>query len=299
MQRLKRFGLITAIVVPAIWLVGSAIVAYGIALPHSRSFDDIAELEGHKVEAVEFSATDGCRVSGWYAPTDSKRAIIFTHGIGADRRQLEGNMAFYLARGYAGLAIDLRGHGKSEPRPVSMGWYERNDLLGAIAFLKEKGYEHIGANGISLGAATIIYAAQDKPSLDFLILESPYYTIDTALDNRITMVGAPVWIAAAFRRIAPYFTGADNQQLRPLDWMDDITTPMLLLAGDNEAEIPVSETEELFAACAAATKQMFLFKDATHRTRLVKRRTENYTKVVDEFLAKVYPPAVTSLAAVQ
>lgn len=290
MSRKWKITLWTAGSLLTLWVVLGAVVAYAVVMPKPRDFADITDLEGHPVEAVTFAAKDGNSVSGWYVPVESDRAMVFMHGIGADRRQQESNMKFYLGRGFATLAIDSRGHGKSERDKISMGWYERHDLLGAVEFLKSKGYENIGLNGISLGAATIIYSFQDKPDVDFTILESPYETIDSALDNRLKMVGAPVWIAYTFRKFSPLFLGVGPQELRPLDWMREANAPTLLLAGDNEAEIPVYETEGLFAACAASIKEMHLFPGATHKHRLVRQHTEQYTQVVDEFLAKVYPP---------
>lgn len=289
LKRITKIALWSGSVLLALWVVSGAVVAYLVVMPKSRSFNDIAELEGHPVEAVTFEARDGNQVSGWYVPMESKRALVYAHGIGSDRRQHQSNMKFYLARGFAALSIDLRGHGKSEPDMVSMGWFERNDVLGAVDFLKRKGYEDIGLNGISLGAATIIYAFQDKPEVDFTILESPYETIDSALDNRLRMVGAPVWIAYSFRKFSPLFLGVGPEELRPLDWMREAHVPTLLLAGDNEAEIPVHETESLFAACAASIKRMHLFPGATHKHRLVRHHPEEYSRVVDEFLKQVYP----------
>lgn len=289
MKRITKIALWSGGTLLALWVVLGAVVAYLVVMPKSRSFDDIAEFEGRPVEAVTFEARDGIQVSGWYVPLESKRAMVYAHGIGSDRRQHQSNMKFYLDRGFAALSIDLRGHGKSEPDTVTMGWFERNDVLGAVDFLKSKGYEDIGLNGISLGAATIIYAFQDKPDVDFTILESPYETIDSALDNRLRMVGAPVWIAYSFRKFSPLFIGVGPEELRPLDWMREAHVPTLLLAGDNEAEIPVHETEGLFAACAASIKQMHLFPGATHKHRLVRHHPEEYTQVVDEFLGRVYP----------
>lgn len=293
MSRSIRIALTSFCVLLGIWFALGAVAAYIFSIPRTRDFEDVATLGERPVEPVSFEATDGQPVSGWYVPLESDKAMIFTHGIGGDRRHSNRNVEFFLERGFATLSIDLRSHGKSAPVSTTVGFKERHDLMGALNFLKAKGYKHVGADGISLGAATIAFAFKEKADLSFVILESSYDTIDNALDNRVKMVGAPVWIVYPFRVFAPLFVGASREEIRPLDWMDDIKVPTLILAGDSEKELRVEETQSLYDACGAEVKEMFLFKGANHNSHKLGKYTEDYTRVVDGFLAKVFPEGST------
>lgn len=289
MSRRLRIAVISFCSLLVVWFALGAVGAYIFSLPLNREFEDVATLGGRPVESVEFAATDGHRVSGWYVAQDSDKAVIFTHGIGADRRQNNRNAEFFLERGYATLLIDLRSHGKSAPVTTSVGYFERHDVMGALNFLKEKGYKHIGASGVSLGAATIAFSFIEKPELSFVVLESSYDTIDHALDNRVKMVGAPVWLVYPFRLFSPMFVGAGPEQIRPLDWMDEIAVPTLILAGDAERELKVEETQSLYDACGAEVKELHFFKGARHGTHKLGKYPEEYARVMDGFLAKVFP----------
>lgn len=304
MKRAAKIGAYVCCGLLVLWVALSAVAAQLTTMPKNRSFDDEEKLADVAVEPVTFKTEDGIELSGWYAPGQGKRAVVFTHGIGSDRRQLKENMAFFLKRGFAGLAIDLRGHGKSQPARVTMGWNERRDLEAAVKFLNGKGYDQVGADGISLGAATICYSMLDNPGLSFIILESSYDHIDNALNNRLAMVGAPAFLAASFRMISTWMIGVGPEQLRPVDCLKQCRVPALILAGDNEAEIPLDNTQSLFDSCASSLKELHIFKQATHKHRLIAKYTDEYTGVVDAFLAKVFPaeqgafPALAAAAPV-
>jgi alpha-beta hydrolase superfamily lysophospholipase len=289
MSRPVRIALISFCSLLVVWFSLGAVGAYIFSMPLNRDFEDVATLGEHTVEPVSFEATDGKPVSGWYVAQESDKAVIFTHGIGGDRRHNNRNAEFFLERGYATLLIDLRSHGKSAPVSTSVGYFERHDLMGALNFLKAKGYKHIGASGVSLGAATIAFSFMEKPELSFVVLESSYDTIDHALNNRVQMVGAPVWVVYPFRLFSPMFVGAGPDQIRPLDWMDEITVPTLILAGDSEKELKVEETQSLYDACGAKVKEIHFFKGARHNTHKLGKYPEEYTSVMDEFLTKVFP----------
>ena len=63
---------------------------------------------------------------------------------------------------YAVLMFDLRGHGESDGDRLSIGYHERKDVLGAVDFAEEKGFEKIGVLSFCMGAATSLRAAADE-----------------------------------------------------------------------------------------------------------------------------------------
>jgi alpha-beta hydrolase superfamily lysophospholipase len=270
----------------ALWLVLSFVGAALLCQPRRADIPDRKELQGKPVENVIVRTDDGLDLSAWYVRASEDRAVILLAGIGANRLQCVSRGEFYLAQGYSVLMPDLRATGKSEGRKVSIGWYERKDLAACYRYLHDAGYQHIGVDGISLGAATICYSLKDSPDYAFVVLESCYDTIEHALKNRLDMYHVPYalsyptqWITVLWLRVSP-------KQLRPIDYMAYCKAPTLVLGGDVEQVLQVSETQEMFDRCAAEKKRLFIFEGARHEDFLG-HFSSKYKQEMRAFLGEV------------
>jgi len=165
-----------------------------VDLPESGHFFDFA------VEEITLQTADNVRIEGWYIKGDSAKAVVLTNGIRGNRRGLVERAKLYAEAGFGVLLIDLRGTGESEARPISYGWHERHDIHAATEFLRKKDYTHIGAHGISLGAAATVYGLQEQPDYAFIVLESCYGSVRDALNNRLAMKHIPRF--SAIQRVA-------------------------------------------------------------------------------------------------
>ena len=89
---------------------------------------------GLAFEEVEFPATDGLLLRGWWIPAPgSDRAVIFLHGQGGS---MDPDVQYVPALQQAGLSVlmfDFRAHGRSEGRVSTIGYLERQDAWGALA----------------------------------------------------------------------------------------------------------------------------------------------------------------------
>ncbi|MFA7691839.1 MAG: prolyl oligopeptidase family serine peptidase [Candidatus Hydrogenedentes bacterium] len=250
-------------------------------------FEDPDYLEGHPLAAVTISASDGIKLSAWYIAGSEDRAVILLAGINSNRNACRSHAVFYLEQGFSVLMPDLRGSGKSNEGKVTVGWQERKDVIACYEFLKERGYTHIGADGISLGAAAISFALPDLPDLSFVVLESSYDTFKNAVRNRLAMYHTPHFIAYPFYLLFAVIANSPPWRMRPVDFVGMTTTPTLILAGDSEKEIPVQETQSIFDACSAPLKRLHFFKGAGHWMFLWKY-PEEYKEVVLDFLDEVF-----------
>ena len=61
-----------------------------------------------------------------------------------------GIASWLVKHGYNVLMFDIRGHGESEGSKISGGYYEKRDLLGAVEYVKGRGFERIGVLGFSM-----------------------------------------------------------------------------------------------------------------------------------------------------
>src|SRR2546423_4627692 len=111
---------------------------------------------GLKYQNITFpSREDHIQLRGWLIPgvlpggtLTVQRTIIVVHGTRTNRADKDAgllNFSVALARhGFAVLAFDMRGMGESPPAPLSLGYFEQRDVLGAAGFLQFSPLPHPG-----------------------------------------------------------------------------------------------------------------------------------------------------------
>ncbi|MFC1755037.1 alpha/beta hydrolase, partial [Thermoproteota archaeon] len=118
-------------------------------------------------EDISFSASDGITISAtWYTPKETEspfKTVILIHQYDGDRHEWDPFITDFINRGYATLAYDIRGFGKSENVPKSDEYYDTllADVEGVIAYLNSRidvNSDRIGVVGAQLGG-TIAYSA--------------------------------------------------------------------------------------------------------------------------------------------
>jgi len=125
-------------------------------------------------EDVAFRSGDGLRLTGWYRPSSNGAAVLLVHGGNGDRQGPERHARMLAARGYGVLLYDSRGRGESEGSPNSYGWDWREDVAGAMAFLKSRPDVEpgrIGALGLSTGADVLVEVAPAREDIAAIVAD--------------------------------------------------------------------------------------------------------------------------------
>ncbi len=224
-------------------------------------------------------------VAGWVARGTGGGAVLLLHGVRADRRQMQARALFLNRLGYTVLLIDLASHGESAGKRITFGAHEAHGVRAAIAYLR-RGLpgEKIGVIGVSLGAASLVLSKPGQ-TIDALVVESMYPTIDEAVENRLThRLGPPgAWLAPLLVRQIPLRTEVAVAALRPVDAMASLTSPVFVISGAVDVQTPAAETRRIFAA-ARAPKRLWVVEGATHVDLHGYARNE-YEQRVGAFLA--------------
>ncbi len=217
------------------------------------------------VHPVNFPASDGIRLQGWYAPADSNKAVVLLHAYGGDRRAMAGRVPLLRRAGFSVLLYDARASGESDGNKRSFGYYERADLRGALAYLRGQGVREIVCVGWSQGAATILMAAADLEDVRAVILEAGFDTLWNDIDHAFRRhVYLPGWIAgAAFKPFLEHRLGFAVDEFRPVDHFARLSCPVLIISGDQDQSAWVRDSLALFQA-ARAPKDLWLVPGATH-----------------------------------
>lgn len=129
---------------------------------------------------VHMRTADGLRLVGdlHEAESDaSSQAFVVVHGFtGAGNSPKITPLLPSFTRSGAVLALDMRGHGRSEGA-TTMGMDEVLDVDAAVRALRERGYSTITTVGFSLGGAVVTRHAALAPSLR----HQPEYAADATI----------------------------------------------------------------------------------------------------------------------
>lgn len=221
---------------------------------------------GLRAEAVQIHDAGGRRVAGWFLPGRAgEGAVLLLHGVRANRLQMLARARWLQREGIASLLIDLPSHGESDGERISFGRRESAGAAAALAWLRQRlPDERLGAIGVSLGGASLLFAAPGE-RLSAVVLESVYPTIDDAVQDRLEMrLGRPGrWLAPLLLAQLPLRLDISPQQLRPVDAIAALRAPVIVAAGTEDHHTRWPETEALFAA-APPPKALWPVKGAGH-----------------------------------
>src|ERR1700680_2245003 len=193
---------------------------------------------GLKYQNVTFpSREDHIQLRGWLIPgvlpggtLTVQRTIIVVHGTRTNRADKDAgllNFSVALARhGFAVLAFDMRGMGESPPAPLSLGYFEQRDVLGAVDFLRSGAIPYpalgrpriIAGWGVSMGAATLLLAAAQEPAIRAVVSDSAYADIIPILEREVPNGGhLPSLFTPGALLAARALYGIDYYAVRPVD----------------------------------------------------------------------------------
>lgn len=218
------------------------------------------------VENIQIPVNFETDVHGWLAPgVTGNGVVLLVHSMRSNRLEMLSRARFLYELGIGVLLIDLQAHGESSGKRITFGARESASVEAAVAFLHQTfPYERKAAIGVSLGAAAIVLAKQPL-RLDAVILESLHPTIEEAVDNRLKLhfgeygsILLPVLLSQL-----SFYLDIPTDELSPITRINDLNTPLLLIAGTEDAHTTVSETERLFLA-AREPKDIWVIPGAGH-----------------------------------
>jgi fermentation-respiration switch protein FrsA (DUF1100 family) len=242
-------------------------------------------------EDVAFPSMDiDLTLRGWFLPGNATYpAIIMVHGNGQNRDDPGiGTLdiaAGLVASGYNVLMFDLRGYGESDGSRVGGGYLEKRDLEGAVACIKNRGFDRIGVIGFSLGAVTSLLAAAEDQNINAVVSDSSFADLNDIMKPEFEQRthGAPLIFLHPILFIIKVLYGVDFAAIRPVAVVGQITPrPILFIHGSLDATIPISHAYRLFEAADNPQDELWIVPDAEH-TRSYKMHPAEYMQKVTGF----------------
>lgn len=218
------------------------------------------------VHPVRIPASNGTDVHGWLVyGKGGNGAVLLVHSIRSNRVEMLSRARFLSELGYHTLLIDLQAHGETPGSRITFGARESENVEAAVNFLRTTfPNERIGAIGVSLGAAAIVLARHDL-RLSAVILESLHPTLEEAVENRLKLfLGeyGTFFLPLLLFQIT-LFTDTPIDQLSPIERINNLNSPLLIISGTKDKHTTPPETERLFAA-AREPKELWIVPGAGH-----------------------------------
>lgn len=205
-------------------------------------------------------------ISGWFARgIPGKGVVLLLHGVRSDRRQMLGRARFLFQAGYSVMLIDLPGHGESSGDRITAGYREAEGVDAALNYLATTfSDEKVAVIGASLGAAAFVLS-QASPSPSAVVLESMYATIEAAITHRLRQwIGPPSGLfTPLFLWQLPFRLDISAAELRPIDKLPSLSSPVLIMSGREDQHTPLPETLSLFEV-ANQPKELWIVAGAAH-----------------------------------
>ena len=174
------------------------------------------------------------------------------------------------AWGFNALMPHACGHGDSEDRFVSMGWFDRLDALAWIDYLnREYDNPKIVLYGGSMGGATVMMAVGEElpENVVCAIADSGYTSAYDVFDMqaRTTFHTGPITKPGlhALNTVARLRAGFSLRDASSAAQLEKAKTPVLFIHGDADKAVPFHMMQEVYDA-AACEKEMFAAPGAGH-----------------------------------
>lgn len=245
-------------------------------------------------DGVTFTTEDGVALKGWFVkPARSRHrspAIIICHGVGANKSDFTDLAAAFARRGFYVLLFDFRGHGESGGSRTSLGYHEQKDVVAALNFLRQKNEidgKRLGIYGFSMGGATAILAAANTKAFSAIVVDSAFTSLRDQARDAITgfyhLPSFPFLQLSVLGYELYFQTGVDA--VSPVLAIGKLApAPILIIAGDGDKLIPVTNGRKLFAA-ALEPKELWIIPGVDHGGTIAAAGS-GYEKRVGEFFDK-------------
>lgn len=258
--------------------------------PHLRH---LMRRSGIAFEDVTIPSFDGTRLYGWWMSAGRKAAtVVVLHGVKKNRTDVLRAALVIRRAGFNVLVFDGRGHGDSEGRYVTYGFYECRDVESAIDWLvKEKKIDggRVGLAGESMGAAIALQVAAHNPRIRAVWADSPFASLRRITEEFVRRItGLPgavlnpvLWTSI---QVASYRGKFDVSSVDPLALAGQISCPVFLVHGTADQLIATAHSENIYEALGGE-KEIWFVEGARH-ARSIRHARQEYRKRLSEFFSK-------------
>lgn len=299
----KKTVIIFIIVLIFLVLIGvlaiSVYVAWSLIHPEKAELPKFSSNIVIEYEDVQFKDINKTiTLNGWnFKAKGSDKTIIMAHGYKNNRLQFNEKTLDLISglqsRGFNVFTFDFRNSGISGGDKTTIGINEKDDLLGAIKYVKSIGGKHIVLMGFSMGASTAIHAAAESPDVEAVIADAPFADMDAYLKDNLSVWSSlpKVPFNNTILLMLKFLANLDPKTMVPKKDIQSVAPrPVMLIHGKDDDAIPIKNSEEIYEAYTQINKENITFwkVDGAKHVGSYEKDTKEYMKNIYEFLEKVY-----------
>lgn len=201
----------------------------------------------------------------------------------------------YAKAGFNVLCIDNRATGNSGGEYNSLGFYESGDVLAWAKLLNSKyGVTGVLLAGIQTGAVTALLALNDGSCPAYVtaaVCDSIYPDFAAFFKKFMIKKRYNTLVHKAVLRKIQRYIGPDASSVSPVYFIEDISSPVLFINGENDSLVDEDEIKELFDACGKAKRneaKKLIFLEEGEGGTLKLCNSLEYDKAVAEFTGRYF-----------
>ena len=268
------------------WILGIIVflpllnLLLGVHPPRFQTDDD-PKRYGLDYESVSFPTSDGLTLRGWFIPAASASVessrqgemawntcatILVGHGYPFDKANILRHVLFLHPRFHL-LLFDFRYFGESDGAYTTAGLLEIRDAQAAVEYVKSRGDvnpSRIGAMGFSMSASTFIMTRH--PDVKAIVADSPYATLEGLIARQFFFLPGftKCPLVALTKVYAWLFLGVRVSDAAPADVVRDLNTPLLIIHGDADSQIPIEHSQTIYANADHDKTKFWIVPGADH-----------------------------------
>jgi alpha-beta hydrolase superfamily lysophospholipase len=263
----------------------AAVLLMGVNLPRPAIDRTPADLN-LAFETHRLRTADGIELEAWYiAHPDPCATVALFHGYGTSKAKLLNEAGAFHELRCNTLLVDFRGSGGSEGNTTTLGVYEALDVAAACDLARKLNpQDPLILYGRSMGSVTILRAiAQDGVRPAGAILECPFDRLLGTVEHRFTAMKLPSFPSA---QLLVFWGGVQHGMNgfahNPVEYASRVECPVLLLHGQGDKRVSVSEVEAVHANLAGK-KRLEIFPEVGHEA-CYRTRPDLWIEHVSAFL---------------
>ncbi len=252
-------------------------------------------LESYGYERHYIWSARGERLTGYLmkAKEESDIYLFGAHGYrSSGKREFSKFAQYYLEKGINVFLPDHIASGESEGNLCTFGYYEQDDCMQWLRYMKEKFGKDIRIilHGVSMGCATVCMMSgrDDLPeNVKFTVADCGFTKADDFFVWKIDKLGLkyPDIITKGIFLAHRINHGMKLSDISPVDSVKNAKIPMFFVHGADDGLVPSSMCPELYNNCGSENKDILLVDGADHAQAFIKGR-EEYEAKLNEYIEK-------------
>ncbi len=230
---------------------------------------------GLSYQTTSIPTANGKRLFAWLIPQPEGQkdcpAVAVMHGWGSNAEHMLPFASLLHHRGYAVLLLDARNHGDSDADDFSSMPRFAEDLEHGVDWLGHQpgiDPQRLFLVGHSVGAAASLLLASRRPDLAGVVSVSAFAHPAQLMRRQMQSHYIPYLpIGWLLLRYIQHTIGISFDDIAPRNTIRQIRCPVLLVHGEQDASVPVTDAQQIYANHLDNRSQLYILPEAGHDTR--------------------------------